>query len=72
MIYGTISQGFLSGAFNDELNALLVPELTPLLTYQPEFVTNYELGFKGTLADGPGAAIDGHLLHGLHGQAGSY
>ena len=52
MIYGTISQGFLSGAFNDELNALLVPELTPLLTYQPEFVTNYELGFKGTLADG--------------------
>jgi len=52
MIYGTISQGFLSGAFNDELNVLLVPELAPLLTYAPEFVTNYEVGFKGTLAGG--------------------
>ena len=52
IVYGTVSQGFLSGAFNDELNALLVPELAPLLTYQPEFVTNYEVGFKGTLADG--------------------
>ncbi len=52
MIYGTISQGFLSGAFNDELNVNFVPELTPLVTIQPEFVTNYEVGFKGTLADG--------------------
>ena len=52
MIYGTISQGFLSGAFNDELNTNLVPELTPLLTYQPETVTNYEVGFKGSFADG--------------------
>lgn len=52
MIYGTIAQGFLSGSFNDELNTTLVPELTPLLTYQPEHVTNYEVGYKGALADG--------------------
>ncbi len=52
MIYGTISEGFLTGAFNDELNVNLVPELAPLLTYGPEFVTNYEFGFKGTFADG--------------------
>ena len=52
IVYGTISQGFLTGAFNDELNVNLNPELTDLLTYEPEHVTNYELGFKGTLADG--------------------
>lgn len=52
MVYGTIAQGFLSGSFNDELNTTLVPELTPLLTYQPEHVTNYEVGYKGALADG--------------------
>ena len=52
MIYGTISEGFLTGAFNDELNVNLVPELAPLLAYGPEFVTNFEVGFKGTFADG--------------------
>ncbi len=52
MVYGTIAQGFLSGSFNDELNTTLAPELTPLLTYQPESVTNYEVGYKGALADG--------------------
>ena len=52
MIYGTISQGFLSGAFNDEINLNFTPELEPLITIQPETVTNYEVGFKGTLADG--------------------
>ena len=52
MIYATISQGFLSGAFNDEININFVPELEPLVTIQPEYVTNYEVGFKGTLADG--------------------
>jgi len=51
-VYFTISEGFLSGAFNDELNTTLVPELASLLTYQPEHVTNYELGFKGTFNDG--------------------
>jgi len=52
MMYVTISEGFLTGAFNDELNTTLVPELAPLLSYGPEFVTNYEFGFKGTMADG--------------------
>lgn len=52
MVYGTIAQGFLSGSFNDELNTTLAPELAPLLTYQPESVTNYEVGYKGALADG--------------------
>ena len=52
MIYGTISEGFLSGAFNDEINLNFTPELAPLVTIQPEYVTNYEVGFKGTLADG--------------------
>ena len=52
MVYGLISQGFLSGAFNDELNTNLVPELAPLLTYQPETVTNFEVGYKAQFADG--------------------
>ena len=52
IIYGTISQGFLSGAFNDEINLNFTPELAPLVTILPETVTNYEVGFKGTLADG--------------------
>jgi iron complex outermembrane receptor protein len=52
MVYASYSEGFLSGAFNDELNATLLPELAPLLTYGPEFVSNYEIGFKGKFADG--------------------
>jgi iron complex outermembrane receptor protein len=52
MVYGLISKGFLSGSFNDELNINLVPELAPLLAYDPETVVNYELGFKGSFADG--------------------
>ncbi len=52
MIYGTISEGFLSGAFNDEININFTPELAGLVLIQPEYVTNYEVGFKGTLADG--------------------
>jgi outer membrane receptor protein involved in Fe transport len=59
IVYGTISQGYLTGAFNDELNPYN-PEFSvgkqalvqSLLPYEPEFVTNYELGFKGTLLDG--------------------
>lgn len=52
MIYFLYSEGFLTGSFNDELNIFLTPELIPLVTYQPEHVTNYEVGFKGTFADG--------------------
>jgi len=52
MIYALYSEGFLTGSFNDELNIFRTPELIPLVTYQPEHVTNYELGFKGTFAGG--------------------
>lgn len=30
----------------------LTPELAPLVSYDSEYVTNYELGFKGTFSDG--------------------
>jgi len=52
MMYFLLAEGFLSGAFNDELNVTLKPEFAPLLTYQPEHVTNYEVGYKGSLLDG--------------------
>jgi len=52
MMYVSMSEGFLSGSFNDELNATLVPELAPLLSYDPEHVYNYEFGMKGTFLDG--------------------
>ena len=52
MVYFLYSEGFLSGSFNDELNIFLTPELIPLVTYQPENVANYEVGFKGTFLDG--------------------
>jgi len=52
MFYTSISEGFLAGSFNDELNVMLEPALAPLLTYDPEYVTNYEFGFKGGFLDG--------------------
>jgi len=52
MVYLSYSEGFLSGAFNDELNAQKLPELAPLLKYDPEYVKNYEIGLKGTFLDG--------------------
>jgi len=52
IVYFRIAEVFLSGSFNDELNVNLVPELAPLLSYDPEHVTNYELGFKGSFRDG--------------------
>ena len=51
MIYATYSEGFLTGGFNTEAPSQY-PEITPFLTFDPEYVTNYELGFKGTLMDG--------------------
>ena len=52
IVYFLISQGFLTGSFNDEMNLFLAPRLEPLVGYGPETVTNYEVGFKGTLAGG--------------------
>jgi iron complex outermembrane receptor protein len=51
MVYFLISNGFLTGGFNTELNSNL-PGTAPLLTYEPEDVLNYELGFKGQFMDG--------------------
>jgi iron complex outermembrane receptor protein len=52
MLYVSYSEGFLAGSFNDELNVTLEPALAPLLSYDPEHVKNYEIGFKGTFMDG--------------------
>ncbi|MGI9257818.1 MAG: TonB-dependent receptor [Gammaproteobacteria bacterium] len=52
MLYFLYSEGFLSGSFNDELNVTLVPELAPLLTYEPEHLNNFEIGYKGTFLNG--------------------
>jgi len=52
MVYFLISDGYLTGSFNDEMNIFLTPELLPLVSYGPEYVTNYEVGFKGTLGGG--------------------
>jgi iron complex outermembrane receptor protein len=51
LIYALYSEGFLTGGFNSELNSNL-PAVKELLTYGPEKVANYELGFKGRFFDG--------------------
>ncbi|MBT5032588.1 MAG: TonB-dependent receptor [Proteobacteria bacterium] len=48
MVYALYSEGFLTGGFNTEVNSNL-PAIKELLTYEPEKVKNYELGFKGNL-----------------------
>jgi iron complex outermembrane receptor protein len=51
MVYFLYSEGFLTGGFNAEINTNL-PGIEPLLSYGPEHVSNYEVGFKGRLAGG--------------------
>ena len=51
MIYALYSEGFLTGGFNTEINSNL-PGIAKFLSYGPESVANFEIGFKGTLADG--------------------
>ena len=51
MIYFLYSEGFLTGGFNTEINSNL-PGIDRFLVYQPENVSNFEVGFKGTFADG--------------------
>ncbi len=51
MFYVLYSEGFLTGGFNTEVNANL-PVGGPDLTYDPEHVANYEIGFKGTFMEG--------------------
>ena len=51
MIYALYSEGFLTGGFNTEVNANL-PTGGPDLSYGPEHVRNYEVGFKGQFLGG--------------------
>ena len=51
MIYALYSEGFLTGGFNTEVNANL-PVGGPDLSYGPEHVSNYEIGFKGQFLGG--------------------
>jgi iron complex outermembrane receptor protein len=59
MIYASFSEGYLTGAFNDELNgygtgmtSAQQAAVQSIVAYDPEYITNYEAGFKGTLAGG--------------------
>ena len=51
LIYALVSEGFLTGGFNTEVNSNLAG-IGDFLTYDPEEVINYELGFKGSFAGG--------------------
>jgi iron complex outermembrane receptor protein len=51
MFYALYSEGFLTGGFNTEVNANL-PTGGPDLSYGPEHVDNFEIGFKGQFMDG--------------------
>jgi iron complex outermembrane receptor protein len=51
MFYVLYSEGFLTGGFNTEVNANL-PTGGPDLSYGPEHVNNFEIGFKGQFMDG--------------------
>ncbi len=43
MIYATFSRGFRPGGINRRIQ---IPPQAPLATYEPDYLTNYELGFK--------------------------
>lgn len=47
MVYGTWSEGYRPGGINREPN---LP--TEALAWEPDFIDNYEIGWKTTLADG--------------------
>ena len=51
MVYFLISEGFLTGGFNTEINSML-PAVAKYLSYDPEKVINYEIGYKGSFMDG--------------------
>jgi len=50
-LYFLISEGYLTGAFNSEIPNN-IPEIQQFRRIQPESVRNYEVGFKGTFANG--------------------
>jgi iron complex outermembrane receptor protein len=49
MLYATYSEGYRDGSYAARFTGA-VP--VPLPSYDPEFVTNYEIGMKSTLLDG--------------------
>ncbi len=48
LVYGGISRGYKAGGFNAPVDALLLPTE---MVYDGEKLTNYEVGFKSSLAD---------------------
>lgn len=48
MVYATYSRGFRPGGVNRRIQA---PPQAPLATYDPDFLKNYEVGFKTTWLD---------------------
>jgi iron complex outermembrane receptor protein len=52
IFYLRYAEGFMTGGFNTELPVREVSQFQQVLAYQPEQVHNYEVGFKGTFADG--------------------
>lgn len=48
LLYGTYSEGYRAGGFAARFSGGLI---TPLPSYEPEFVTSYEAGLKSTLFD---------------------
>jgi iron complex outermembrane recepter protein len=48
MVYGTYSKGFRPGGLNRRLQP---PPLPPLGTYTPDYLTNYEIGYKTSWLD---------------------
>ena len=54
MLYATVSEGYRAGGFNRNGGASQVPGVPPFVPdfYESDEVTNYEIGWKTTLADG--------------------
>jgi iron complex outermembrane receptor protein len=48
LVYATFSRGFRPGGINRRTQA---PPLPPLATYEPDYLTNYELGWKTSFLD---------------------
>ncbi len=48
LIYATFSKGFRPGGVNRRTQA---PPLPPLATYEPDYLTNYEVGWKTSFLD---------------------
>lgn len=55
LVYASYSRGFRSGGYNDQTGTVLNPlPAAAIRPVSPEFVDSYELGMKGSFADGRG------------------